>query len=69
MYMNGLYNGDGGITIIISYALSFITLLSVGSSHRAKIPAILMSRISLGREDLEERATRKYTFNAHEGGF
>ena len=42
-------------------------LVVSGQSHRAKIPALLMTKITLVNPEIERRATRKYTLNAMEG--
>ena len=45
---------------------TLVCVLYVGASHRAAIPAIAMSQITMNPE--QERLTnRKYTFNVNEG--
>ena len=36
-------------------------------SHRAKIPAMIMGRVRLSDVEMDNRAYRKYVFNAEEG--
>lgn len=38
-------------------------------SHRAKIPAMIMGRVRLADDEMDNRAYRKYIFNAEEGVF
>lgn len=46
-----------------------IYVLITADSHRAAIPALLMSRINLSNPEIEKRGTRKYVYNALEGMF
>jgi len=42
-------------------------LCLAGASHRARIPALIMSRVNLTTPDFERRSTRKFTLNAQDG--
>ena len=57
--------------IVMRYDVGFKKLHHMahfaGQSHRAKLPNVIMGKISLPTEELNNRAVRKYRFNAKEG--
>ena len=42
---------------------------AAAESHRASIPAVLMGRIFVASDEVDKRASRKYTLNALEGDY
>lgn len=69
-YMPTLGNGYIGTTVY-SDAIHLNGLYNgVGSaSHRARIPAMIMTRVGLTTPDFERRSTRKFTLNTQDGYF
>lgn len=69
-YMPTLGNGFLGTTVYSDKIYLNGLFSGKGSdSHRAAIPALLMSRINLSNPEIEKRGTRKYVYNALEGYF
>lgn len=67
-YMPTLGNGYIGTTVYSdSIFLNGLYSGEGAESHRAEIPAILMTRVNLTTPDFERRATRKFTINAQDG--
>ncbi|ESN97174.1 hypothetical protein HELRODRAFT_193290 [Helobdella robusta] len=69
-YMPTLGNGYIGTTVYSDKMYLNGLFNGAGSqSHRAAIPALLMSRINLSNPEIERRGTRKYVYNALQGYF
>lgn len=69
-YMPTLGNGYIGTTVYSdTMYLNGVFNGEGANSHKAAIPALLMSRINLSNPEIENRSTRKYIYNALEGYF
>ena len=66
---NGRRTTEFAIVVVVDCHAHTLYCNSAAESHRASIPAVLMGRLFVANDEIDKRASRKYTLNALEGDY